>query len=157
MDILAIMEANPAQRKQAERIKRELRKAEGKGWKEADAAHKVSRSTRRNEKVETHEGDKFDSKLEYHVYQRMVAEGLDVIRQVSIPVGRNPFNGKPIRMVLDFMEILEVREDGTAVIRLLDAKGIDRKTGEHRTEEKWKLKAAMLEQRHGLSVKIIHE
>ncbi len=111
----------------------------------------VKRSNRGNVRVYDPRHGWFDSKTELAVFMSLVSSGVDVIRQVRIPVSRDE-NGKPSCLVVDFLEILNVDADGTFHARLSDAKGFDRKRGTHRVERDWKAKAAALYDKHGIKI-----
>lgn len=84
-------------------------------------------------------GQRFDSKLEADVYDRLVAYygKLNVIRQVSFPIGRK-------RIRPDFFVILAGRRFVVA-----DAKGI--------ATDAWKSKANHLRDVHGIEIVLIHK
>lgn len=111
----------------------------------------VKRSNRGNVRVYDPKHGWFDSKTERDVFLSLVSTGVDVIRQVRIPVARDE-DGKPSCLVVDFLEILEVHADGTFTARLSDAKGWDKKRGTHRVERDWKAKAAALYDKHGIKI-----
>ncbi len=85
------------------------------------------------------DGERFDSKLEYRVYRRLVTEhgAYSVLRQVTIRAGKN-------RMRPDFMVIHERYEDGSFRASLHDAKGL--------VTRDWQAKAHHLQHAHGLRV-----
>lgn len=111
----------------------------------------VKRSNRGNVRVYDPRHGWFDSKTELACFLSLISSGVDVIRQVRIPVARDE-DGKPSCLVVDFLEILEVHADGTFTARLSDAKGFDRKRGTHRVERDWRAKAAALFDKHGLKI-----
>lgn len=97
----------------------------------------------RNEPCTGINGEKFDSKQERRDYERLIAQHgrRNVMRQVSIRLTEKQ------RMVVDFLILLEVREDGTFVGRFADSKGIMTRV--------WKNKADVLRDKHGLSVELL--
>jgi len=85
------------------------------------------------------DGERFDSKLEYRVFQRLVAEhgAYSVLRQVTLRAGKNT-------MRPDFLVIHERYEDGSFRASLHDAKGM--------VTRDWQARAHHLEHAHGLRV-----
>ncbi len=85
------------------------------------------------------DGERFDSKLEYRVYQRLCAGygERNVMRQVTLRCGKNT-------MRIDFM-IIEQRHDADRVtVSFRDAKGMETRD--------WTARANHLEDAHGIRV-----
>jgi hypothetical protein len=86
-------------------------------------------------KVVQPDGTVIDSKHEARVLAYLAHEGVAVIPQVSIPLGKNPQSGRMQRIRLDALVILEVRDDGTFVGKFVDAKGLQ--TRDWTTKRNW--------------------
>ena len=96
-----------------------------------------------NVRTENEAGEKFDSKLERTVYERLVARfGIkNVMRQVSLVLPGG------VRMKPDFLVIHERFDDGTVRVGLLDAKG-------HATRD-WLNKAKVMREWFGWPVRVV--
>lgn len=97
----------------------------------------------RNIRCSDDSGQKFDSKLEKRVYQRLCLEhgAQNVLRQVSLPITATH------RMRPDFMLLEQVNDDGSFVARFIDAKG--------KPTTDWLLKASVLLEKHGIRVGVV--
>lgn len=94
---------------------------------------------------------KFDSKAEARMAssleeRRKSGESRSWAPQVSIPIGVDE-EGRDVRYRADAMEIIEVRDDGTFVGRLVDKKGMDTPAS--------KAKRAALRAIYGLDVEVL--
>ena len=92
------------------------------------------------------DGERFDSKHERAIYDRLVAEhgAENVIRQVSLPIG----GGNRLRV--DFMVIWvdyakSKTTPGCVLVEFIDAKGV--------VTDTWKAKARHLADKHGIKIR----
>ena len=91
----------------------------------------------------------FDSKTEAEVYSQLTNQFVAVIAHGKIALGDDT-SFSP-----DFIEVLEVREDGNFVGRLSDAKAIWRGKKTPHIEKDWKLRAKWLKDKTGMIVRIV--